>query len=353
MELNEYVVEAAALGGAFLGCGGGGWYPDGVATGKLAISVGAPRIVALADLAQDALIATVSAVGAPAAPDRFTLPVDFVTALRMLNDRLDGRIAGIISSENGGAASLNGWFQSALTGIPVVDAACNGRAHPTGVMGSMGLDTLPSYRSVQATAGGDPAKGRRVELLVEGSLPACDRMVRQAAVESGGMVAVARNPISAAYVAENGAPGAISQAISLGELILRHRAEGGTAVAEALASTLGGQVLERGRVRGYALQTRGGYDVGHLLVGGVELTFWNEYMTADRGDQRVATFPDLIATLDAETGMPVITAELTEDRELLVVMAPKARLLLGAGVRRAESLASAEAAVGRPMSIYF
>jgi DUF917 family protein len=101
------------------------------------------------------------------------------------------------------------------------------------------------------------------------------------------------------------------------------------------------------------LQTVGGYDVGSLRVADVELSFWNEYMTAERGAGRLATFPDLIATLDAKSGDPVVTAELTDGRELLVVAVPKARLILGAGIRRPESLAPAEAAVGRSLAEWF
>jgi len=116
---------------------------------------------------------------------------------------------------------------------------------------------------------------------------------------------------------------------------------------------MGGRILARGPVRGYALRTVGGYDVGDLHVGDVELTFWNEYMTADRDAERLATFPDLIATLDADTGDPVVTAGLSDGRELLVVAVPKARLILGEGVRHPESLVPAEAAVGKEMARWF
>jgi uncharacterized protein len=353
MDLSLRSVEAAAWGGAFLGGGGGGWPVDGLAAGRLALEVGSPRMVSLSDLPEESLVVTVSLVGAPAAAERFLRPMDFVTALTALNERLGGRIGAVITSENGGAATLNGWFQSAVTGIPVADAACNGRAHPTGVMGSMGLERDPGYNSVQCAAGGNPSTGRWVQVLVNGGLGPCDQMVREAAVVAGGMVAVARNPLPPSFVAENGAPGAISQAMALGEMILESRPAGGQAVAEALGEELGGQVLARGPVRDYHLETRGGFDVGYVRVGDLELTFWNEYMTAERSGERLATFPDLIATLDATTGDPVVSAELVEGRELLVMAVPKARMILGAGVRRPECLAPAEAAVGRSLAAYF
>ena len=66
-----------------------------------------------------------------------------------------------------------------------------------------------SSLSVQAAAGGDPAQGRHIELVVSASLSSASQMVRQAAVCAGGMVAVARNPVSVAYARENAAPGAV------------------------------------------------------------------------------------------------------------------------------------------------
>ena len=190
-------------------------------------------------------------------------------------------------------------------------------------------------------------------MVVDGALGPCDRLVRDASVAAGGLVAVARNPVTPAFVARNGAPGAITQAMALGEIILESRPAGGEAVAAALAAELDGRVLARGPVRDYVLRTVAGYDVGQLRVGDVDLTFWNEYMTAERGAERLATFPDLISTLDAATGDPVVSAELADGRELLVMAVPKARLILGEGVRRPESLAPAEAAVGRSLAEWF
>ncbi|HEY8348062.1 MAG TPA: DUF917 family protein [Symbiobacteriaceae bacterium] len=353
MLLTRDAVRKAALGGAFLGGGGGGSMDEGIALGELAIAVGEPRLVNLADLKPDDLIVTVSAVGAPAAKDQYVKPADFVVALKAINDRLGGKVAGLITSENGGLATLNGWFQSAMTGIPVVDAACNGRAHPTGVMGSMGLDTRPDYHSVMAAVGGDPAKGRRLQIVAEGALGVVDRMVRQAAVEAGGMVAVARNPVPAAYVKENGAPGAISLALELGGIIDETRSKGGRAVAAALVDRLGGTILTEGTVTGYHLETTGGYDVGRLEVEDVRLTFWNEYMTADRNGQRLATFPDLIATISVDTGLPVSSAMIGNGQRVVVVAVPKTRLILGAGVRRAETLRPVEAVLGEELVRYF
>jgi hypothetical protein len=346
--LDLDTAQALVLGGAVLGGGGGGSMARGAELLRLALEIGRPRLLPLDALPDEALLVTVSGVGAPSAPTQDVQVADYAESLRVLAERLDRPIAGMISSENGGFSSANGFVQSALSGIPVVDAPANGRAHPTGVMGSLGLDAVPGYVARQAAIGGTPGT-RRVRLYVEGDLAAVDHVVRQGAVAAGGMLAVTRNPVSAAYVRGHAAPGGLALAIRLGRLVRAHAPDGGEAVARALGRELGGEVIAVGPVRDLALRSAGGYDVGSLRVGDAEATFWNEYMTVDVAGRRRATFPDLVATLDAGDGRPRATAELRDGDTVVLLVVPRGRIPLGAGVRRRDALRPIEAAVGRPI----
>ncbi len=343
------MIEAASLGGCLLGGGGGGSMEKGMAIGRLALEVGLPRLASIDEMPAGATIVTASAVGAPAAERQFCKPMHYVRAVELL--RAGGvAIDGLVTSENGGLATLNGWFQSAVLGIPVVDAPCNGRAHPTGTMGSMGLHRLDGYVSRQAAAGGNPDAGAYTEIAVSAALAEAARLVRQAAVSAGGMVAVARNPVTAAYAREHAAVGAIGRAIEVGKRMLAARQKGAVGVAAAAAGFLGGEVVAEGEVEEVSLETRGGFDVGRLAVrsGGtdLELTFWNEYMTLERRGERLATFPDLIATVDASNGRPLPTAEVRRGLPVAVVTVPAAKLILGAGMRDPALFRDAEEAVG-------
>jgi DUF917 family protein len=299
---------------------------------------------------------TVSAVGAPAAEGRFTKPSHYVRAVQMLIESgVDVR--GLITSENGGLASLNGFFQSAMLGLPVVDAPCNGRAHPIGVMGSIGLHRQAGYVSRQAAAGGNPDAGRYVEVRVAASLVEAARLIRQAAVSAGGMVAVARNPVSAAYVRDNAAVGALSRAIELGRVVQQSLERAPESTADRAAEHLGGRVLARGSVASVELRTEGGFDVGRVVVepegasdrAPFELTFWNEYMTLERDGERLATFPDLIATVDAGSGAAVTTATVRKGQRVAVLHVPAARLILGAGMKDPEVYREVERVIGKPV----
>ncbi|GMA63856.1 DUF917 family protein [Alicyclobacillus fastidiosus] len=343
-------IEAAVMGGKFLGGGGGGWTNDGLEFGRLAMEKHPPLLVTPDELQDGAIVLTVALVGAPAAQDRHVETAHFLRAVQRLETELGARVAGVVTNENGAAATVNGWVQAANLGIPVVDAPCNGRAHPTGVMGSLGLHRLPDYVSVQAAVGG---RGERyVEAVVRGSLQQTAVLVRHASVQAGGLVAVARNPVTAKYAHEHGAVGGIGQAIDLGHRVLKASRAGGRAVIDAALDFLGGQKVAQGLVEDVILQTEGGFDVGFVTIADVEMTFWNEYMTLERHGQRLATFPDLVMTVDTESGLPLITAEIERGQSVTVVVVPRQNLKLGAGMRDRSLFTVVEKAVEKEICKY-
>ena len=354
MKIDKEIVECARLGGALLGGGGGGSMAEGKILGEMAVEIGNPSLVEIGNLPDDATVLTVSAVGAPAAKEARTKPMDYVKAIEIL--KMNGvQVDGIITCENGGLATLNGWFQSAVLNIPVVDAPANGRAHPMGVMGSMGLHNVEGYVSKQAAVGGDPEKGRYFEIYASGPLDSVARIIRQTAVFAGGLVGVARNPITVAYAKENAAVGAITQAIELGRRM--SQATSGKNMVESILEYLGASVIGEGLVDEVRLETAGGFDVGSVTITTgkerCELTFWNEYMCAEREGHRLATFPDLIATVDLEARLPATTAEIKKGQHMAVLHVPKEALNLGAGMKDPNLLEEVESITGKDMIKYF
>jgi DUF917 family protein len=345
-------LEALVYGGAILGGGGGGSLQEGLRLSRLAVELGSPEIVSLTDVDPDKWVITVSAVGAPAGAHRFVSPMDYVRAVQKVADCLSGVVGGLIQSEMGGLNSANGLFQSAVLSIPVIDAPCNGRAHPIALMGSLGLHKIPQYRSIQAACGGNPDEGRRVELLVEGDINRCSALVRETSVQAGGMIAVARNPLRAGDLKNRAAVGAVTETIKLGRAFGEAR-QSGTSVEEAVARSLGGKIVAREKVARFELATKGGFDVGRvMLTGDYELMFWNEYMFLEAGGKRLYTFPDLIVTFDAATHLPVSTAQIAEGDEVFVITTGNDHLILGEGMRDPDFYRRVEDAVERPIMSY-
>ena len=333
MILNEEVLKHALIGGTILGGGGGGSREEGILLGREALKYGSPELMPIEVLKDEDIVVTVSAVGAPAAKDKYITGDDYVRTIELLKKISGKDIAGIITNENGGIATINGWLQSAKLGIPLIDAPCNGRAHPTGVMGSIGLHSLENYVTYQAAAGGNKENGMYTEIMTKGSIDNTAKLVRQAAIAAGGLVAVARNPVSVKYLKKNAAIGGIHHAIELGKAFYEGLEESGEKAVKNVAEVLNGIILTEGTIRRFNLNTSGGFDVGSLWVNEYELTFWNEYMTAEADGKRIATFPDLIMTFDKNTGFPVTSAEIKNGQEIIIIKADRSNLKLGSGMK--------------------
>lgn len=355
MKIDRQDVEAAVIGGAILGGGGGGWIEEGRMLGQIALEQGFSEILSIDDIPDRFMLLTVSAVGAPSAGASLLEPEDYVRAVEMFMDKTKIKIEGLISSEIGALGVVNGWLQSAELNIPVIDAPCNGRAHPLGLMGSMGLAQKENYLSLQVAVGGSRKRRNRVEAFFEGSLSEVSKKVRESAVKAGGMVAVARNPVPCSYVKGHGAPGAIRMALDVGKRFLEKTVQKECADTgiEKTISFLGGRLVGKGIVEKSDLKREAGLDIGQVgLRDGTmvyELTFWNEYMTLECAGKRLATFPDLIMTFDAKTSRPLTSAELRETHEVVVIDVPAQELILGAGMKDPSLLRMVEKTIGKDM----
>lgn len=350
-KLNKDSGRAAVLGGLFLGGGGGGSMALGMGALEQAFESSHEIVVnEINDFKEDDIIVTASAVGAPAAKDGYFSKEQVARTYQLLCQSTGHEIKGIITNENGGGSTTNGWILSAMTGLPLLDAPCNGRAHPTGAMGSMGLSKMPDFVSLQTAAGGKPDQW--VELVARGSLKSASNLVRQASIEAGGLVTVLRNPVKAKFIRENAAPNALKQAIQIGTVFQKNRGNPG-AILEELNGFIGLKVLMDGGVENFDLSTQGGFDVGKLDISNgrdtVSLTFWNEYMTVEKNGERVATFPDLIVTMDKNSGLVKSSAEIQNHDEIILVKVPKSKIILGMGMFDNALFKDVEKIIGKSM----
>ena len=350
-DLDLRAVHAAVAGGSILAAGGGGWVDHGMLVGTTAISYGVPRLARLDEIDPSSMLATVSAIGAPAAGDWQMLPGDYVRALQLLMGAVEEPIVGTVTAQNGSSTTCNGWVASAVLGTLVIDAAGDGRAHPTGKMGSFGLAADDDYQTVQAVAGGNRAQHRYLEVVARGTVRHTANVLRTAATEAGGFIAAARNPLPASFVAAHAAVGAISFALELGEALLTAEERGGPAARiDAAVAHLRGSILARGTVRAKELRTENAFDVGRVVVDELELGFVNEYLTAESAGERLATFPDVLATLSTQTGHIISIANIVPGDEVAVLLAPKAGIPLGDGVKEPSVYPEVEAMLGKPLA---
>jgi DUF917 family protein len=350
-------VEAAIAGGSIFAAGGGGWPDHGRMLGQAAVMTGQPELVTLDEVPDDAIIATAAAIGAPAGTtDWQMLGIDYVRAVELLQDALGKTVYGLMIGQNGMSSTLNAWLPGAILGTKVIDAVGDIRAHPTGDMGSIGLASSPEA-TIQTAAGGNRSRNAYIELVVRGTTAKVSPILRTASDMSGGFIASCRNPVPASYVRQHAALGGISMALALGERILAARPKGGRAVIDAICDQTSGVVVGQGTViRKSVAYTRQAFDVGTVQIGEGKnariLHVMNEYMAVtDLDGQRVATYPDVITTLNGD-GAPVSVGHVREGMELAILRIAKNHIPLSASVLDPSVYSVVEEALGLDLTSY-
>jgi DUF917 family protein len=306
--------------------------------------------VGLDELRSGDSIITATAVGAPGVADPAVMPRDSIDAARRLMVMLDARPVGVIC---GHVPGFNAWLVAAALGLDYVDAASNGRGHPTVKMGGMGLASRPDISINQVASSSGGAGNSPLNFVAQGDIVRTSNVMRQAAVVNGGLIYAARGPLTAGFISENGAPGAITFQLELGRAMLR---ASGAARVKAAVDFLGGTLLLQGEVTGNTVAYGGGFDLGRMTVRGASgeamLGIYNEYMTADLDGQRVATFPDMIGTLDPQTGEPVAISELPAGSQVAVIIAHRSRFPVGKGALDPVVFPEVEQAMGVDLRSY-
>lgn len=335
--------KKAVYGGCILGGGGGGWIDEGLEKAKQAFQIGNPELITVDELEDTDYVACVSLVGAPSAKEIYVDTEQTIGTVKRMQKEFEKPLNALMTNENGAATTINGWLQAAATGLPFLDAPSNGRAHPTGSMGSLNLSKVEGYTSIQSFAGGKGTK--KVEGVVSSNLDLSSSAVRAISVQAGGMVAVCRNPVEVGYVKEHAAIGGITQAIELGEVFLQ--ADKGFDRIEKVVQYLNGQIIHSGEVTDFSLDEKGGFDVGLVRIDDLELTYWNEYMTAEINGERLGTFPDLLMTFETKTGVPVVSAEVKQGQNLTVISVPKSELKLSSTMFNEELLQTIEPIINK------
>lgn len=318
---------AAALGGSILAGGQGMPCEYGEKIADLAVELGDLRLMELADFPESAKLLEVTVVGSPATKNLCLLPQYHIKVVQKFIECSNIKIDGLISSTSGGGLTVSGWLPGAVFGLPIADAVCNTRSTPDG-FGPMSLNLPEDYESIQMAVGGDPANKTYIEAMIRGSLFTTSQIVRQLALEAGGAIYVAKNPVTVKHVKKYAAIGYVSQAIDLGKSVLACF-DDVPARLNAICGFLRGSVILIGHVTKFNIKTKGIFDNGIALVeSGKEscsIHFQNLYTEVRRGGITVAKFPDLIIVISMRTGMPAASFQLEAEHEVAVIVVPHNR----------------------------
>lgn len=307
MEVGRTDLKFIADGGAVLGSGGGGNpYVGRLIAEQVLGDDKKVQVIDIEELEDDALILPVAMMGAPAVmlekfPSGNELPA-LVGAIEKLKGR---KVSALLCIEAGGLNSTTPFIAAAQTGLPLVDGDGMGRAFPelqmvSFTVGGMGATPMAMFDEKGNGATFDTISNSWTE-----------RLARALTIEMGGMAMVGLYPVTAGECRDFLIKDSISMARDIGRIMDDFGAAATTAIADAYK----GAVLFSGRVRDVERFNEGGFTKGTVLIEGkgdfrnreAKLSFQNEFLLAKEGDRPLASTPDLITLLDANTGQAVPT----------------------------------------------
>lgn len=324
-EIGVQALHDIARGAAVLGTGGGGDPYIGRLLAEQAIRERGPvQLVDLDEVADDALVVPSAMIGAPTVMvEKLPAGDEAHAALRALEDVLGRPVTHTVSIEAGGLNSTIPLAVAAASGLPVVDADGMGRAFPEVQMVLCTLAGVDAAPLALADEKGNSMVMRTVDNAW------AERLARTATIEMGCSALMAVYALSGHELADALVPGTITLCEELGALIRTERAAHGDPIG-AVIERLGGRRLVFGKVADVARRTQDGFARGEARLTGLgddaghelRLHFQNEHLLATLDGHVLASTPDLIVVLDAETGEPVTTEGLRYGQRVVAVGAP-------------------------------
>ncbi len=318
-------LEDIATGGAVLGTGGGGDPYVGKLMAQQAIrKYGAVSLVDVADLPDDALIVPACMMGAPTVmTEKLPQGEELINAFNQLEKLMGRKIDAVLCGEAGGVNSTIPFVVAAATGLPLVDGDGMGRAFPELQMVTFTLHGVSATPMVMCDD-----KGNSIVLDTVANAWT-ERLARAATIEMGGSALLTFYPMDGATAKKAVVRGTLSLCARIGATLRETRAAHGDPVA-ALVDLLDAEILFHGRIHDIERRTEGGFARGKAVFSGVEqykgqelrLDFQNEFLIAERDGQVLATTPDLISVIEADSGMPVTTDSLRYGQRLIAIAYP-------------------------------
>ncbi|WP_428484785.1 DUF917 domain-containing protein [Rhodopila sp.] len=330
-QIQREELEPLATGAWILGTGGGGSpYLSYLNMRKLYADGTRVNLMDPAELADDALVAVVSNMGAPlVGQERLSDPAFAAKPVRMMEDYLDRRFSAVMSVEIGGGNAFQPLLVAAMTGLPVVDADAMGRAYPEAQMTSFAIAELPMFPLALADI-------RDNEIIVTraASWKWMERISRKVCTEIGSIAATCKAPRTGAEVKAFGILHTTTQAIALGREVRRARQAHEDPVAATLVAARG-KSLFRGKVADVQRRATEGFLRGNARIDGIDddrgagfqVAFQNEYAIGWRDGRVVVTTPDLICVLDSVSGEAIGTESLRYGQRVSVIALPAPAIL--------------------------
>jgi len=240
-------------------------------------------------------------------------------------EKIKGRkIDYIIPFEAGGLNTPVIMTLAARMGIPVINADAVGRSAPETQMTSfvgygISLNPMPLVDH----------KGNTIVVMSANELTYADEIGRFVVTKGGGMGGNAHYAMSGAELKKSCIPGAISNSIRVGKLILEAQRKGIDPVDEFVEKENGLKLFE-GVVTEVVGEDKGGFYLTNVTLDGTKdytnkkakLVIKNEVMAAWVDGKIKSIFPDLVCMLYTESGIGVMSSDIKQGMKISLVGFP-------------------------------
>ncbi|WP_159500527.1 DUF917 domain-containing protein [Microbacterium sp. 18062] len=299
-------VAALAAGAAIFGTGGGGAvYTAQLATERALRETGPVPLVSVDELTAADAVIMMSGIGAPTVGIEMLSSANQVEVLLREAEATAGRpITTLMAAEIGGSNGVApaGW--AARLGLNLLDGDGMGRAFPEATMIAMNVAGVPCDFAVMSDVVGNVVVMKTVDLSW------LERHARAITVASGGLCLGAHYLLTAETARGAVIEGTVSAAVRVGRALLAS-----SEPVTAVAHELGASVLVTGKIVDVARRTEGGFVRGSVTIAGTgadrgrlqRIEVQNENLVVLEDGQVLASVPDLITIVDAETGHAIST----------------------------------------------
>ncbi|MFQ5790475.1 MAG: DUF917 domain-containing protein, partial [Acidobacteriota bacterium] len=242
---------------------------------------------------------------------------------------LGRRFQAVMSLEIGGGNALQPLLVASVTGVPVVDADCMGRAFPEAQMTSFAIGDLRPFPLTLADI-----RDNEVIVTRAASWKWMERISRKVCTEVGSIAATCKAPRSGKEVKEWGILRTVTKAMEIGRAVLEARRRHQDPIAAVLRAE-GGKQLFRGKVVDVDRRTTEGFLRGSTTIEGLDedrghrfrLEFQNEFAIGLLDGKPRVTVPEIISVMDSVSGEAVGTETLRYGQRVTVVALPAPAIL--------------------------
>lgn len=324
--LTEADLKPLALGAALLGTGGGGNPYIGMLRTRELMRRGAKiELMPLEALPDDAWVGEVGGIGAPVVGvEKIEEGGECYRAMLGVEEAAGVKMTAVISGEIGGANSMEPIITAAYAGLPVVDGDGMGRAFPEVQMTTFFINGAKASPGAIADEKGNVVVFRHVVDMFW-----LEKFARDIAVDMGAGAGFAVAPMSGEFVRRNAVPGTVTQALDIGNTIIRARAKHQNVVEKIVAET-GAKLFFTGKITDIERVLRGGFARGMAKIAGTgdwagseaSIAIQNENLVLWIDGEPVIMVPDLIMNLELDTGEPITTEMLRYGQRVAVIGLP-------------------------------